>query len=66
MKERMQDEPAPGELHGPGLVGQLLARLKPRLKPQELAPPGQRSGHGSDSIEPYLDQVRSTRPSPLE
>jgi len=31
-----------------------------------LAPEGQRSGAGADSVQPYLEQGRSTRPSPLE
>ena len=29
-------------------------------------PPGQRSGSGADSVAPYLDEVRNTRPGPLE
>lgn len=29
-------------------------------------PPGRRSGTGADSVAPYLDEVRNTRPGPLE
>jgi hypothetical protein len=29
-------------------------------------PPGQRSGSGSDSVAPYLDEARNSRPGPLE
>ena len=46
-----------------GLIGRLLVRLQPS-KP--LAPPGQRSGHGSSSIEPYLRNSHPTRPSTFE
>jgi hypothetical protein len=31
-----------------------------------LLPPGSRSGSGAESLVPYLSQVRSTRPAPLE
>jgi hypothetical protein len=31
-----------------------------------LPPPGSRSGRGTESLVPYLDHVRSTRPAPLE
>jgi hypothetical protein len=32
----------------------------------ELAPPGRRSGAGTDSLVPYLSQGRASRPAPLE
>lgn len=67
MKDRITKDPAATPAHGPvRLVGQWLSRLKPRSKDQDLPPPGQRSGHGSDSLEPYLHHGRTTRPSPLE
>jgi hypothetical protein len=31
-----------------------------------LRPPGQRSGSGSESLAPYLDHYRNSRPGPLE
>lgn len=34
--------------------------------PEALSPEGKRSGSGSESIAPYLDHGRSTRPGPLE
>jgi hypothetical protein len=33
---------------------------------ESLAPPGSRSGRGTESLVPYLSQVRNTRPAPLE
>ncbi|NNU43784.1 hypothetical protein [Ramlibacter montanisoli] len=29
-------------------------------------PPGHRSGSGADSVAPYLDEARNSRPGPLE
>jgi hypothetical protein len=34
--------------------------------PEDLPPPGSRSGKGAASVEPYLNQTRNTRPGPLE
>lgn len=34
--------------------------------PGPLAPEGRRSGEGTESIAPYLDQARNSRPTPLE
>ena len=51
-----------------GILGALLRGLS-RSAPKEnaqLAPPGQRSGSGLDSLEPYLEQGRNSRPGPLE
>jgi hypothetical protein len=52
------------------LIQKATGRIASR-KPQEpadssLRPPGERSGKGSSSIEPYLNQSRNTRPGPLE
>jgi hypothetical protein len=32
----------------------------------ELPPAGRRSGRGADSIEPFLEHSRNSRPGPLE
>ncbi|WP_325109781.1 hypothetical protein [Ramlibacter sp.] len=32
----------------------------------QLLPPGQRSGRGTESLAPYLDNYRNTRPGALE
>ena len=49
------------------LMQRLLGRLRARQRPRgPLAPPGERSGEGTESIAPYLQQTRSTRPGPLE
>jgi hypothetical protein len=45
----------------------LLRRLLGGLKPGKALPPaGKRSGEGIDSLEPFLEQERNTRPGPLE
>ncbi|GAB3774833.1 hypothetical protein GCM10028796_49860 [Ramlibacter monticola] len=56
----------------------LFLRLLERLKrvdpppsgeqaaPDSLLPPGRRSGRGTESLEPYLNQYRNSRPSSLE
>jgi len=49
-----------------GLVQRLLAGLRRRQQAVELPPAGQRSGEGSESLAPYLEQARSSRPAPLE
>jgi hypothetical protein len=41
----------------------LIGGLK-RDKP--LPPAGRRSGEGLDSLEPFLEQERNTKPGPLE
>ena len=50
------------------LMQRLLGRLRARQRHRnpKLAPAGERSGEGTDSIAPYLAQTRSTRPGPLE
>jgi hypothetical protein len=48
---------------GSGLVRKLLDSLG---RKGSLPPPGQRSGSGSSSLAPYLEEVRGTRPGPLE
>lgn len=67
-KQRWNPPAAPGGARAPsGLVGRLLDVLQRRQRSREdLAPPGHRSGEGSESLAPYLEQGRSTRPSPLE
>lgn len=57
-----------------GAAALLLALLqrvgRPARAPQEssdsLQPAGNRSGSGTDSLVPYLDQARNSRPAPLE
>lgn len=49
-----------------GLVRRLLAGLRRRQQAVELPPAGQRSGEGSESLAPFLEQGRSSRPAPLE
>jgi hypothetical protein len=49
-----------------GLVRRLMDGLRRRQQATELPPAGQRSGEGSDSLAPYLEQGRSSRPAPLE
>ncbi|HYD75344.1 hypothetical protein [Ramlibacter sp.] len=56
--------PKPPKGGASGLVSRLIDKLRPA--PARLAPPGQRSGEGTDSLGPYLRQARETRPAPLE
>lgn len=49
-----------------GLISRLLLRLQAGAAARPLSPPGQRSGHGSRSIVPYLRNSLLTRPSTLE
>ena len=49
-----------------GLFRRLLAGLRRQQQAVELPPAGQRSGEGSESLAPYLEQGRSSRPAPLE
>jgi hypothetical protein len=61
------DPPAgrPGRVPG-ALMERLLHALR-RPRPRDTLPPaGSRSGHGSRSLEPYLEQARNSRPSPLD
>lgn len=63
---------------GTGAVSPLLQRLLEKVTGQRQekerargdAPPlpraGNRSGAGSESVAPYLDEARSSRPAPLE
>lgn len=49
------------------LFRSLLRKLaRSRTGSAALPPAGQRSGRGSDSLEPYLSEARRTRPGPLE
>jgi len=51
-----------------GILGALLRGLS-RSAPKDdsqLAPPGQRSGSGTESLEAYLEHGRHSRPGPLE
>lgn len=62
-----QPPPSPGKRGASGLVRKLIGKLLPGPSTAPgLAPPGQRSGEGSDSIGPYLRQSRRSRPAPLE
>jgi hypothetical protein len=58
-----------------GLLQRILHKIRPALPsaagdnaapPDSLLPPGRRSGNGTRSLEPYLDQYRHSRPSRLE
>lgn len=56
-----------------GSTSKLLQRLLQKMAGEEQRgagtskpPPGQRSGSGADSVAPYLDEARNTRPGPLE
>lgn len=58
-----------------GSTSKLLQRLLQKMAGAEeqrrgggasRPPAGQRSGTGADSVAPYLDEVRNTRPGPLE
>ena len=57
-----------------GLVRRLLQRVMPSADGADagdsalgdLQPAGRRSGEGSASLAPYLDQFRSTKPASLE
>jgi len=45
----------------------LLRRVLGGLKADDPLPPaGKRSGEGVDSLEPFLEQERNTKPGPLE
>lgn len=66
-KKPMQPVPAKGTRSPQGLLGALLRGLsRQRPAPGPLAPPGQRSGNGTESLEPYLANQRDSRPAPLE
>jgi hypothetical protein len=47
-------------------VQRVLDAVRKRRPPEPLKPPGQRSGSGAKSLEPYLEQGRKSRPAPLE
>ena len=66
-KKRTIAPPTSQETTSPpsGLVRGLLARLR-RRQISELPPAGQRSGEGTESLAPYLEQGRISRPAPLE
>ena len=67
MQTRRGDREAAGSAPS-SLMQRLLGRLRARQRnrPEKLAPAGARSGEGTESIAPYLEQTRSTRPGPLE
>ncbi|MGZ5178979.1 MAG: hypothetical protein ACXWC6_10515 [Ramlibacter sp.] len=49
------------------LFRSLMRKLgRSRTGAAALPPAGQRSGRGSDSLEPYLSEARRTRPGALE
>ncbi len=61
------EPPMPPKGGASGLVRRLIGKLGSRSRATDgLAPPGERSGEGADSIGPYLRQSRKTRPAPLE
>ena len=66
LKKRSQ--PTPAAAQGPQKRSTLLRSLLGRLKRQDppLRPPGQRSGEGASSLEPFLQKERDTKPGPLE
>lgn len=71
MKKKRSGAPPPAtnEQANPrpsGLVRRLMDGLRRRQQATELPPAGQRSGEGSESLTPYLEQGRSSRPAPLE
>lgn len=63
-RKAVEQPPKPPRGGASGLVRRLIDRLRPARR--GLAPPGQRSGEGTDSPGPYLRQARETRPAPLE
>ena len=77
--EAGRDNRENGEAAAWDAAGALLLRLlqkvtrRPAAPPagdelplDSLPPPGQRSGRGAQSLAPYLDQFRNSRPGPLE
>ena len=54
------------------LLQRLLHKITGERQEQErapsptLPPAGRRSGSGADSVAPYLDETRNSRPAPLE
>jgi hypothetical protein len=60
------EAPAPTASRPSSLVQRLLGGWRRRQAARELPPAGQRSGEGTDSLAPYLEQGRSSRPAPLE
>lgn len=59
----------------PGGTSKLLQRLLRKIAGADeqqggegarKRPAGHRSGSGADSVAPYLDEARNTRPGPLE
>ncbi len=48
------------------LVRRLVGQVRPARAEDPLPPPGERSGAGTDSLQPFLQHTRSTRPGPLE
>lgn len=69
------DQPDAGSPQGQGgLLQRILQKIRPTPaadgdggpERDSLPPPGQRSGKGTRSLEPYLDLYRHSRPSRLE
>lgn len=64
--------------HAGGGLSPLLQRLMQKITGQRqdqerargaapsLSPAGRRSGSGADSLTPYMDETRNSRPAPLE
>jgi hypothetical protein len=48
------------------VLRKLLAALDRRKPPASLPPAGRRSGEGSESLAPYLEEERSTKPGDLQ
>jgi hypothetical protein len=64
-----------GQHPHPGGTSALLKRLLQKIAGADeqqrgdgaaRSPAGRRSGQGADSVAPYLDETRNTRPGPLE
>jgi hypothetical protein len=69
---RAQDtEPAPSRGQASGLLRKLLERVgakevRPDTGAKPLPPSGGRSGEGAQSVKPFLEEARNSRPGPLE
>jgi hypothetical protein len=69
-----RESAAHGRRRAIGFVQRLLQRVKSsgtvtqadESTFEELQPPGRRSGNGVESLAPYLDQFRGTRPASLD
>lgn len=69
---RADDVPSNPHVGGTSKLLQKLLNKIARADEQQAGegasrrPAGHRSGSGSDSVAPYLDEARNTRPGPLE